>query len=292
MKINSLAVTKVWAAFAVLVGGLITLFYAGLLGALHLGWLLLMQWVTRWNPAHLVPYAWLTSLAGVLYWLLLFIHWDVQDERHLETRAGPKVVEMNHGSFLEMFLGYWMALRCIRGDLVIVVKKELADHPVGRWLIVRPMQFIDRIILLDREDREASMLAIRSYIERHGKSSNMLIVIFCDPHRPTEARRNAQNLESGSSWKRVMRPSRGGAWLITSLLNEITGGTLRRLEVCHGLSRPQQKKYDFYRVLGAKYWARIRDIVDPLPETPEAYGPELTARWEDMDKALVARQET
>lgn len=285
------AVAILWTAFSVLIGGTITAFYAAALGVLHTGWLLLMKWWTSWNPAHHIPFVWLSTLAATFYWALLGVRWDVQNEV-IDPHPGPKVVEANHGSFMELFLVYWVILQFIRGDLVIVVKQELAEHPVGKWLIVKPMQYIDRIILIDRSNREAALAAIRDYLDRNGASPDLLIVIFCDQTRPTDKKRAQQNKAHGSTWRRVLRPSRGGAWLITHLLAELTGGQLQRFEVCHGFSRPQQTEIDLHRILGARYWARIRRITDPLPATAEAYGPMLTARWEEMDQELVARQET
>ena len=247
----------------------------------------------RSNPFIRAPLVWLNIVYWVTYRVCMSITSLVRDDAVALGELGVKVVEMNHGSFMEMFLGFRAALKYVSYNVVLVGKVELKEHWLAKWIIVLPMQRLGRLILIDRNNRDQALQTIRDYITRHGKPADSLVyVILCDQTRPTDAKRRRQNKDQAACWQRVLRPSQGGAWTIISALTEVVGHTPIRIQVAHGISRPQRTDMDAWRVVDGTHHVCVTRICDPLPSTPEEYGPQLTARWRAIDDWLVGIQET
>lgn len=294
--INSIGrlIRVIRSGVALFLGGLVTAFHSGLIVVFSPIWMALVGNRGRLgNPLELVPYSWLNALHAMVYWPVLGIRSVIEDQAGVLSQKCVKVVEMNHGSFMEMFLGYKTVLNHVSRRPVIVVKQELAQHWFTNLLIVKPMLAIHSIILVDRKNGAAAKQAITEYIAQLDEGDqDVAFVILCDQTRPTDKKRAKQNEEQGANWQRVLRPSRGGTWTLTNALLHATDGNLLRLQVGHGLSRPQHTELDIPTIVGTRYWARITKLEDPLPSSPELYGPDLLRRFEEIDEDLVSRQET
>ncbi len=271
---------------AVALGLLITAFYSGLIIVLGPLW-------KSPSPLEHVPRLWLNTLYYLVYWPVLGIRPTIDDKAMVLNDKKVKLVEMNHGSFMEMFMGYRTVLNYVCAKPVIIVKRALEDNPFTDWLIVRPMSRLNLIILVDREKGETAKAAIKTFIlglGEHGRDK--VFVILCDQTRPTDTKRDKQNADQKANWRRVLRPSQGGVWTLTDALYTATADQLTRVQVAHGFSRYQHTEVDAHRVVGSDYWAEISVLNDALPGSPDEYGPELTERFKRIDAELVKRQET
>jgi len=247
---------------------------------------------SRDSPFVLVPFLWLESIALPVYRVCMGIASRVQDDANALATQTSKVVEMNHGSFMEMFLGFHTALKYVSRNVVLVGKIELTDHWLAKWLIVRTMQKIGRIILIDRSDRTQALGAIQDYIHQQGQASrDRVYVILCDGTRPTDAKRQEQNMQLSANWQRVLQPRPGGSWTICSLLQEVLGYAPLRIQVAHGMTRPQHTELDAWRVVGSTHHAHVTLVNGQLPDSASAYGPQLTERWQQIDRWLVSLEE-
>lgn len=293
MNLQLHPVARLRAYTGIVLGVLITLLYAIAFVLLHLVWHLTNWLVPHRSLAYRIPPVWLWNLKRVVYEFVMGVKFDIQNEIAGDTR-GPKVVEMNHGSFIEMFLAYAVALRFISGDSVIVTKLELLWHPVAAPIIIWPMIFGGRWIGLDRKNASACVMAITRFLDRQGDNPDITIFVLCDGTRPTLKKRTEHHQNTGEIWHRVLRPKRRGPWLLSHALGQASlrahGVEARRYEIAHGVSTPQVTETDVHRMVGGTYWARLRAILTPLPSTAEAYGEELTTRFREIDEELTKRE--
>ena len=234
---------------------------------------------------------WVDMLYRACYLPILGITCKVECDTRLIGTPGIKVIEMNHGSTLEMFLGIRVASLYVADKIVVVGKKELTNWWFSRTFLAKPMLAMNSILLIDRGDREASVEAIRKFVKGVASDESVAILILPEGTRPTASKRAASNEKFGTSFQRVLMPKKGGPWTIHNALQTLDV-SYTHVMIMQGLSRPHERWSDIHMTCNGTHWSRVLCVDVPVPETADEYGRVLQQRWEMIDRLLVTHGRT
>lgn len=169
------------------------------------------------------------------------------------------------------------ALRLAGGALLVVIKQEI------QWFVRWPASLLRMGLLIDRQDPNQSLTAIRKAVQSDPRSA---VVIYPDGTRPRRKKVADQREKYALPWlQNTAMPRRGGLWAVLESYRRL-GVRPSIYFISHRTEYPDWEFWELYRLIDTTVEVRVRNITEELLscETEKSLGEYLYRLYEGENK--------